>query len=205
MPLGLVSYITQMTCAAARPGAMLQHFPARLLACSLRRTGAALCHAQKLVTSAQAQQQPTQQAPPAVTQQSQHLTVVAANPAATQLLAHFFACELHPSDCYLLYGSVGAGKSYFRCAEGRALPMRPSSENNGCGDLFGRRTGNPRVPQHTLPTFSKRTAKCCFPFLCRGLSPWNPSSFAPPHSLPPACALASAPPQPGIHSCRSRR
>ena len=55
-------------------------------------------------------------APPERRQQSeQHsLSVVAATPTATQLLATFFACELHPSDCYLLHGSVGAGKSYFR-------------------------------------------------------------------------------------------
>lgn len=44
------------------------------------------------------------------------LSVLAASPTATQLLAHFCACELRPADCYLLYGSVGAGKSYFRCA-----------------------------------------------------------------------------------------
>ncbi|PRW05813.1 tRNA threonylcarbamoyladenosine biosynthesis [Chlorella sorokiniana] len=43
----------------------------------------------------------------------QSLSVVAATPTATQLLAAFFACELHSSDCYLLHGSVGAGKSYF--------------------------------------------------------------------------------------------
>ena len=48
-------------------------------------------------------------------QPEQHsLSIVAATPTATQLLAAFFACELHPSDCYLLHGSVGAGKSYFR-------------------------------------------------------------------------------------------
>jgi tRNA A37 threonylcarbamoyladenosine biosynthesis protein TsaE len=47
--------------------------------------------------------------------QRHSLTVLAANPTATQLLAHYFACELRSSDCYLLYGSVGAGKSYFRC------------------------------------------------------------------------------------------
>ncbi len=43
------------------------------------------------------------------------LSVLAASPTATQLLAHFFAYEVHAADCYLLYGSVGAGKSYFRC------------------------------------------------------------------------------------------
>ncbi|KAL4445370.1 hypothetical protein ABPG77_011195 [Micractinium sp. CCAP 211/92] len=41
------------------------------------------------------------------------MTVLATSPTATQLLAHYFACELRPADCYLLFGSVGAGKSYF--------------------------------------------------------------------------------------------
>ncbi|EFN58117.1 hypothetical protein CHLNCDRAFT_57163 [Chlorella variabilis] len=48
------------------------------------------------------------------------LSVLAASPTATQLLAHFCACELRPADCYLLYGSVGAGKSYFSRAFIRA-------------------------------------------------------------------------------------
>jgi hypothetical protein len=43
------------------------------------------------------------------------MSVLAASPAATQAIANFFAQQLHAADCYLLYGSVGAGKSYFRC------------------------------------------------------------------------------------------
>lgn len=60
--------------------------------------------------------------PPAA-QERGSLTVLAANPTATQLLAHYFACELHAADCYLLYGSVGAGKSYFRCASDVRAPV----------------------------------------------------------------------------------
>lgn len=41
-------------------------------------------------------------------------TFLAAGPQATQLLAFYLASDLEPGDCYLLYGSVGAGKSFFR-------------------------------------------------------------------------------------------
>ncbi|GAB4813574.1 hypothetical protein N2152v2_000620 [Parachlorella kessleri] len=46
----------------------------------------------------------------------EHLSLVVTCPSATQLLAGYFASDLHPADTYLLYGSVGAGKSYF-CRE----------------------------------------------------------------------------------------
>ena len=42
------------------------------------------------------------------------LRMIAASRWATQLLAAYFARRLMPGDCYLLYGDVGAGKSYFR-------------------------------------------------------------------------------------------
>lgn len=42
------------------------------------------------------------------------LRLVATSPLATQVVAHYFAASLLPGDCYLLYGDVGAGKSYFR-------------------------------------------------------------------------------------------
>lgn len=45
--------------------------------------------------------------------QLHRLSLVATSPSATQLLAGYFASELHEADCYLLYGSVGSGKSYF--------------------------------------------------------------------------------------------
>ncbi|KAI3428791.1 hypothetical protein D9Q98_007610 [Chlorella vulgaris] len=48
------------------------------------------------------------------------MSVLAASPAATQAIANFFAQQLHAADCYLLYGSVGAGKSYFSRAFIRA-------------------------------------------------------------------------------------
>lgn len=42
------------------------------------------------------------------------LELVAASPLATQLVAHYFASSFQPGDAYLLFGEVGAGKSYFR-------------------------------------------------------------------------------------------
>lgn len=45
--------------------------------------------------------------------QAHTLSLVATCPSATQLLAGYFASELHQADCYLLYGGVGAGKSFF--------------------------------------------------------------------------------------------
>lgn len=79
------------------------------------------------VLAAQQQSEAAAAAPPPPPERRQQpeqqtLSVVAATPTATQLLAAFFACELHPADCYLLHGSVGAGKSYFRC--GAAGVMR---------------------------------------------------------------------------------
>ena len=49
----------------------------------------------------------------------ERLSLVVTSPSATQLLAGYFASELHGADCYLLYGGVGAGKSYFWCGRGR--------------------------------------------------------------------------------------
>lgn len=46
--------------------------------------------------------------------------VVAMTGDATELLAHYFASTLHPGDCYLLIGEVGAGKSHFSRAFIRA-------------------------------------------------------------------------------------
>jgi ATPase subunit of ABC transporter with duplicated ATPase domains len=43
--------------------------------------------------------------------------VVSMTGDATELLAHYFASTLHPGDCYLLIGEVGAGKSHFRYAK----------------------------------------------------------------------------------------
>ena len=42
------------------------------------------------------------------------LKLIAASPLATQLVAHYFATSLQSGDAYLLFGEVGAGKSYFR-------------------------------------------------------------------------------------------
>ena len=71
--------------------------------------------------------------------------MVATSPSATQLLAHFFACTLQPADCYLLYGSVGAGKSYFRCVAAGCTGA--STFADGGSSL----TGRPRVPSLLLP------------------------------------------------------
>ena len=102
-----------MPCA---PWAGLPALGARLAARAARQCAAATRAAH--VQAAQQQSESAAAAPPERRQQPQRqaLSLVAATPTATQLLAAFFACELHPSDCYLLHGSVGAGKSYFRCA-----------------------------------------------------------------------------------------
>ncbi|KAL4428029.1 hypothetical protein ABPG75_002118 [Micractinium tetrahymenae] len=130
----------------ARPTAMLQLGPASRLACSLRQQGSMFSRVTRLISvtpSHHRQQergaaaalaaategsqaaapgpQPAAAQPAQPHQQAtQQLTVLATSPTATQLLAHFFACELRPADCYLLFGSVGAGKSYFSRAFIRA-------------------------------------------------------------------------------------
>ncbi len=70
-----------------------------------------------------APQQAAAQPPQSQQQGTQQMTVLATSPTATQLLAHYFACELRPADCYLLFGSVGAGKSYFRCTRQAQPPF----------------------------------------------------------------------------------
>ena len=98
---------------------MLPRLQARLLASGFGRQRSVVSRGFRVASADQKQQQQQeegqeegqQQAAAAAAQHS--LSLVAATPTATQLLAHFFACELHPADCYLLYGSVGAGKSYF--------------------------------------------------------------------------------------------
>ncbi len=45
--------------------------------------------------------------------QLDRLSLVVTSPTSTQLLAGYFASELRTADCYLLYGSVGSGKSFF--------------------------------------------------------------------------------------------
>lgn len=131
-----------MTVTQMHPVAMLRLGAASRLACSLRQRGNLLTNTFRGFTIAHWQHRQQQRAaaaaaaaaaagraspgppqaaaqPPQPQEQaSQHLTVLATSPTATQLLAHYFACELHPADCYLLFGSVGAGKSYFRCACG---------------------------------------------------------------------------------------
>lgn len=42
------------------------------------------------------------------------VNVLAMTGDATELLAQYYASSLHPGDCYLLFGEVGAGKSHFR-------------------------------------------------------------------------------------------
>lgn len=128
---------------------MLQLGPSSRLACSLRQQGSLFTNTIRYFSGTQPQQFTQQlrvrevagvavaaaagQAVPgpgqaaaqsAQSQQkaAQQLTVLATDPTATQLLAHFFACELRPADCYLLFGSVGAGKSHFRRAR-RATPV----------------------------------------------------------------------------------
>lgn len=44
---------------------------------------------------------------------SKKLDLVLTSPRATDLLAYFFAADLRAGDCFLLFGSVGAGKSHF--------------------------------------------------------------------------------------------
>ena len=98
---------------------MLPRLQARLLASGFGRQRSVVSRGVRVVSADQQQQQEGQQQQAAAAAAAQHsLSLVASTPTATQLLAHFFACELHPADCYLLYGSVGAGKSYFRYAEG---------------------------------------------------------------------------------------
>ena len=96
---------------ALRPAAWAATAPRRarwgLLASAAQRRA----HAQAAAGSQAAAGGERRQPPPA-------LSLVAATPTATQLLAAFFACELRPADCYLLHGSVGAGKSYFRWGPG---------------------------------------------------------------------------------------
>eukprot|EP00887_Chlorella_sp_A99_P001922 scaffold18.g1922.t1 len=41
------------------------------------------------------------------------LSLISTAPQATELLACYFASDLHAGDCYLLHGDVGAGKSFF--------------------------------------------------------------------------------------------
>ena len=42
------------------------------------------------------------------------LLLESTSPHATAVLAAYFAQEAHRGDCYLLYGDVGSGKSFFR-------------------------------------------------------------------------------------------
>lgn len=55
----------------------------------------------------------TRSAPVPAAAHLDRLSLVVTSPSATQLLAGYFANDLREADCYLLYGSVGAGKSYF--------------------------------------------------------------------------------------------
>ena len=101
--------------------AFLPAWGARLAATAARQHGAALRAVHVLAAQQQSEAAPAEPPPPPPERrqqpEAQSLSIVAATPTATQLLATFFACELHPSDCYLLHGSVGAGKSYFRCRQ----------------------------------------------------------------------------------------
>ncbi|KAI7841418.1 hypothetical protein COHA_004813 [Chlorella ohadii] len=104
--------------------AFLPAWGARLAATAARQHGAALRAVHVLAAQQQSEAAPAEPPPPPPERrqqpEAQSLSIVAATPTATQLLATFFACELHPSDCYLLHGSVGAGKSYFSRAFIRA-------------------------------------------------------------------------------------
>ena len=98
-----------MACAAYSPTTLLQHLPvARLMALYARQPACAGLWQHRFAATLAAGQQPSSTAARCA------LLLVATAPQATELLAHYFASELRPSDCYLLYGSVGAGKSYFR-------------------------------------------------------------------------------------------
>lgn len=104
----MVSCDIRLSARLARLSARLAaHLGHRRVACA---RGVHACAAQQQQQQAEAAAERRRQAAPA----GGSLSIVAASPTATQLLAAYFACELHPSDCYLLYGSVGAGKSYFR-------------------------------------------------------------------------------------------
>ena len=48
-----------------------------------------------------------------LTPDASSLCLVSTVPQGTQLLAHYFASDLRPSDCYLLRGEVGSGKTFF--------------------------------------------------------------------------------------------
>lgn len=94
------------------PALRLLHLPVgRLLVATARRElPAAVQRRIYSVVTSRAQQCGSEDQPPA-----SHLSLLATSPAATELLAEYFASDLQPGDAYLLYGSVGAGKSYFRC------------------------------------------------------------------------------------------
>lgn len=53
------------------------------------------------------------------------VTLISTAPLATAALAHFFASQLNPCDCYLLYGGVGAGKTFFSRSFIRAAALDP--------------------------------------------------------------------------------
>lgn len=50
-----------------------------------------------------------------VGKEGQQLVLYARDELSTQQIAALLARDLQPGDCYCLYGTVGAGKSVFRC------------------------------------------------------------------------------------------